>query len=71
MQTAESRDEIRWPPEFHPANVEVRARNEVQIHASPEQVWALLIRATCWPEWYSNSHNPVVAKPGRSSRRFL
>jgi uncharacterized protein YndB with AHSA1/START domain len=55
MQTAE--DEIRWPPEFHPSNVEVRARNEVQIQASPEQVWALLIRARHWPKWYSNSKN--------------
>jgi hypothetical protein len=64
MQTAE--DEIRWPPEFHPANVEVRARNEVQINASPEVVWAWLLRAPLWPDWYPNSAH--VRLPGEADR---
>jgi len=65
MQMTKSRDEIHWPPEFHPANVEVRARNEVYIKASPEQVWAQLIRASCWPEFYDNAHNVhLINEPG-------
>lgn len=74
MPDAASREEIRWPPEFHPANVEVRARNEVQIDAPPEIVWACLIRATSWPDFYANSQD-VRLPPGKSDlepgMRFL
>lgn len=28
--------------------------------ASPESVWAWLVRATLWPTWYTNSANVVI-----------
>jgi len=65
MPNADSRDEIRWPPEFHPANVEVRARNEVRINAPPERVWAWLVWAELWPRYYPNSKNVrLMNEPG-------
>src|SRR5215470_13472322 len=65
MPPTGSRAEIRWPPEFHPANVEVRARNEIQIDAPPERVWAHLIRALRWPTFYSNAHDVrLIDEPG-------
>ena len=65
MPTTESRDEIHWPPEFQPDNVKVRVRNEIQINASPERVWAHLIRALRWPGYYSNAHDVrLIGEPG-------
>jgi len=57
MPTTESRDEIDWPSEFQTDKVKVHVRNEIQINATPEQVWAHLIRALRWPGYYSNAHD--------------
>jgi uncharacterized protein YndB with AHSA1/START domain len=48
-------DGIHWPPEFAEAPVQVS--NEILIEAPPDKVWAWLIRAARWPEWYPNSAN--------------
>jgi uncharacterized protein YndB with AHSA1/START domain len=50
-------DSIRWPDYFEPANAPVHVRNELEIAAPVEHVWAWLIRAKLWPTWYSNSRN--------------
>jgi uncharacterized protein YndB with AHSA1/START domain len=50
-------DGVRWPDHFAPANAPVHVRNELEIPASAEHVWAWLIRAKLWPTWYSNSTN--------------
>ncbi len=52
--------EIHWPNKYHPDNCPVRVRNELDMMASPEHVWSWLIRATHWPEWYSNSANVKI-----------
>ena len=52
--------EIAWPAEFRPENTSVFASNEITIAAAPEVVWAWLIRAKTWPQWYSNAHHPVL-----------
>ena len=51
---------IIWPPKFAPENCPVHVRNELLIDASPEVVWNWLIRATTWPDWYSNASNVVI-----------
>src|ERR1017187_3215808 len=51
---------IIWPNEYRPENPHVFVSNEVVIPAAPETVWAWLIRAKSWPEWYSNSSNVVL-----------
>jgi uncharacterized protein YndB with AHSA1/START domain len=46
---------IRWPESFEPARCPIHVRNELAISASPEAVWARLIRAQVWPSWYPNA----------------
>ena len=46
---------VRWPERYLPGNSAVFVRNEILIPQSPEIVWAWLLRAQLWPEWYANS----------------
>ena len=46
---------IHWPERFHPGRAPVHVRNVRQSHASPSAIWAWLVRAKRWPEWYANS----------------
>ena len=48
-------DTITWPERFAPANCPIHVRNEIDIAAAPERVWAWLVRAQRWPSWYPNS----------------
>lgn len=48
---------IEWPEGFKPQQCPVHVRNELTMAASPEHVWAWLIRAAIWPSWYPNSKN--------------
>jgi hypothetical protein len=50
-------DQIEWPHHYQPFNCPIHVRNELGIQATPEVVWTWLIRASLWPEWYSNSAN--------------
>ena len=54
---AEAASPIRWPSHYDPAQTPVHVRNELHIAASPATVWAWLVRAPLWPQWYSNSRN--------------
>ena len=51
------RGELDWPEGLHPDETPVYTRNEIQIPADPEHVWAWLIRAELWPTWYANCRN--------------
>lgn len=46
---------IQWPSEFDPEPAPVHVRNEIEIGAPAERVWAWLIRAPIWPTWYRNA----------------
>lgn len=46
---------IEWPDRYAPANAPVHVRNELAMSAPLERVWAWLIRAPLWPDWYENS----------------
>jgi uncharacterized protein YndB with AHSA1/START domain len=46
---------IVWPDRYAPNRVAARVSNEITIAAPAAAVWAWLIRATSWPEWYPNS----------------
>ena len=48
---------IQWPEKFDPARAPVHVRNDIDIAAPCERVWAWLIRAPLWPSWYDNSAN--------------
>jgi uncharacterized protein YndB with AHSA1/START domain len=47
--------QVQWPAHYSPATAPVHVRNALDIAAPAEVVWAWLIRAQRWPEWYPNS----------------
>ena len=49
------RDMVRWPTRYAPGTAPVHVRNELEMNAPPDLVWAWLIRAQLWPSWYVNS----------------
>jgi len=51
---------IRWPDRFRPERAPVHVRNEIDIPAAPERVWAWLVRAPGWPAWYPNSSDVAI-----------
>ncbi len=46
---------INWPEYYAPKNAPVHVRNSLQIDAPAQHVWAWLVRAESWPDWYSNA----------------
>lgn len=46
---------IHWPEHYSPANTHVHVSNELLIAAPAETIWAWLLRAESWPDWYTNS----------------
>jgi Polyketide cyclase / dehydrase and lipid transport len=55
MTDGATEGQIWWPDEFLPEKTQVHVSNRARINAPPEVVWAWLVRAVCWPEWYCNS----------------
>jgi uncharacterized protein YndB with AHSA1/START domain len=55
---------IVWPDRYAPDRVAARVSNEITIAAPPSNVWAWLIRAAAWPDWYPNSR-AVRTESGR------
>ncbi len=51
---------IIWPDRYAPDRTAVQVRNEIAIGAPPSVVWAWLIRAKLWPEWYPNSRDVEI-----------
>lgn len=49
--------EVQWPDYYQPRNCPVHVRNELDMTAEQEHVWAWLLRSTLWPTWYINSAN--------------
>ena len=52
--------EIEWPDHYKPDNCPVHVRNDLDMAASPEHVWAWLTCAPVWPSWYVNSANVTI-----------
>ncbi|MEM6371119.1 MAG: SRPBCC domain-containing protein [Myxococcota bacterium] len=46
---------IRWPAEYAPEKASFFVHNEIEIAASPETVWKVLIQAETWPDWYEGA----------------
>jgi Polyketide cyclase / dehydrase and lipid transport len=51
---------IQWPDHYKPQNCPVHVRNELDMMAPQDRVWAWLIRAPLWPTWYVNSANVKI-----------
>jgi uncharacterized protein YndB with AHSA1/START domain len=54
-----SRD-LHWPKGFRPEQADLFAHNEIEIHASCEEVFAIMADAQAWPSWYPNCQNVKV-----------
>lgn len=52
---------INWPDKYAPEHTAVQVSNQIEIHAPASTVWAWLIRARHWPEWYPNSRDVQIA----------
>jgi hypothetical protein len=46
---------IRWPDEFDPRSAPIHVVNRIELATPATVVWARLIRAVNWPDWYANS----------------
>lgn len=52
---AVSADRIRWPADYDPATATFFVHNEIEIAAPPAVVWAELVAAEAWPQWYGGA----------------
>jgi hypothetical protein len=52
--------DIRWPDGFDPLHADLFAHNAVVINAPAKSVWAKLIAASAWDNWYWNAGDVVV-----------
>jgi hypothetical protein len=51
---------IHWPDHYEPRNCPVHVRNELAMSVAQDRLWAWLIRATQWPDWYFNASNVKI-----------
>lgn len=51
---------VIFPEGQRPDESPVFTRNELTIAAPPERIWAWLVRAGRWPEWYANARNVQI-----------
>lgn len=56
---------IHWPKRYAPKNAPVYVRNSLWIEAPAEQIWAWLVRAPGWPDWYPNAKGVQFIDDGR------
>lgn len=49
-----------WPQRYEPRRCPVYARNEAGVRPPPDRVWAALIDARAWPQWYRNAHAVTI-----------
>ncbi len=65
MQHTQTSDQrIAWPPGHSPATALVFAMNVVEIAASPNMVWSLLIDCVKWPRWYKHCSDVSMLRGG-------
>ena len=46
---------IEWPDEYVPEESNFFVHNEIEINASPQKVWDVLIQAQTWEDWYEGA----------------
>lgn len=53
-------DIIHWPAEYEPAKAKFYVHNKIDIKASPEIVWNILLQAEEWADYYEGASNVKV-----------
>lgn len=54
---------ILWPEAYDPSVAKFFVQNEIEINASPEVVWHILIDALKWEFWYQGAKNLSFVDP--------
>ena len=57
---------IKWPEELAPSRSPIHFTNELEVTASPETIWSLLVDTKAWPSFYPGVEN-VQLLDGRES----
>ena len=57
-----------WPPSMRPEKANVYGHNEIVSPIPPERLWAWLIRARGWSQWYANCRRLKIENGGRELR---
>lgn len=52
---------ITWPERYNVDNTAVHLSNEIEISATPQVVWAWLVRASLWPQWFPTVKGVTIA----------
>jgi len=52
--------DIRWPDGFDPETADLFAHNEILVAAPCGRVWAHIVDASAWPQWYPNAHEVAL-----------
>lgn len=55
---------ITWPTGNSPVSAIVFAHHKIEINASAERVWSLLIDCVAWPRWYKHCSDVSILKGG-------
>ncbi len=48
-------EKMNWPTYFEPSASPIFVHNEIEINATPEKVWAILVDAKEWKSWYNGA----------------
>lgn len=56
---------IAWPEEMAPSRSPIHFTNELEVQASPETIWSLLMDPKAWPSFYPGVEH--VRKLARAS----
>ena len=62
-----NRKKIIWPENFKPSNSPIFVHNEIEINASPQNIWFWLTAATTWHEWYANASDVKILGPSKNN----
>jgi uncharacterized protein YndB with AHSA1/START domain len=57
---------IHWPDGFKPETADLFSHNEATIHASCKTVWAHIVDASRWPQWYANAKDVEIVGGGKT-----
>ena len=54
-------NEINWPSGYEPQDATFFVHNKIEIKASPQTIWDILIHAHAWPTWYEGASDVKIA----------
>lgn len=56
-----SKSSYNWPEKYTPSRSAFFVSNSIEVAATPEKVWNILINAIEWEQWYSGARDLVLS----------